>query len=132
MANGQIITTNGLKIVLNRTFKSSPDFLAPSKFKVGTGTTTPIESDTDLDTVITINGGNTKSFISGYPVLDETNIQSTIRTLLTSVEANGNSISEFGIFNEDGSPIMFSRSVFTAITKTSSVQISFVQKDKIE
>lgn len=132
MTTGNIITTDGLKITLNRTFKVSPDFLAPSKFKIGTGSTTPTDSDTDLDNVVAINGGNTKSFISGYPVLDEINIQSTIRTLLNSVEANGNSITEFGIFNEDGSPLMFSRSVFTAITKTASVQISFVQKDKIE
>ncbi len=96
---------------------------------MGTGTTTPIISDTDLDTVVAINGENTKSFVSGYPVLDETNFQATIRALINSVEANGNSITEFGLFNEDGSPLMFSRTVFTAITKTSSVEVSFVEKE---
>lgn len=129
MGNGQIITESGNLIQLHRTFIASPTLSAPSKFKVGTGTTTPDSSDTDLDNVVAINGGNTKSFVSGYPVLDETNLQSTIRCLINSVEANGNSITEFGLFNEDGSPLMFSRTVFTAITKTSSVEVSFVEKE---
>lgn len=126
---GQIITTDGLKIVLNRTFKSSPDLLAPSKFKVGTGTTNPVISDTDLETVVAIDGGNIKSFVSGYPVLDDTNLQATIRCLLNSLEANGNNLTEFGLFNEDGSPLMFSRTVFNPVNKTSSVEISFVEKE---
>lgn len=129
MSNGQIITNDGLKIVLNRTFKSSPDFLAPSEFKVGIGTTTPSDADTDLDNVVAIDGGNTKSFVSGYPVLDNTNLQATIRCFLTSLEANGNSLTEFGLFNEDGSPLMFSRTVFTPITKNNSIEVSFVEKE---
>lgn len=126
---GQIITTDGLKIILDRTFKSSPTLLPPSKFKVGVGTTDPTISDTDMESVVAINGGNTKSFVSGYPVLDETNLQATIRCLLNSLEANGNSLTEFGLFNEDGSPLMFSRTVFVPITKTSSIEISFVEKE---
>ena len=129
---GQKIVNNGRKIILNRAFKSSPDYLAPSKFKIGTGTTNPTTSDTDIETGVNINGGATKSFISGYPTLDETNIQSTIRCLLNAVEGNGNNITEYAIFNEDGTALMFSRAVFTPINKTSSVQVSFVQKDKIE
>ena len=112
-----------------RKFKAIPDYLAPSKFKVGTGTTTPVIGDTDLVNVVAINGGNTKSFVSGYPILDETNFQATIRAFLSSVEANGNSITEFGLFNEDGSQLMFSRTVFTDITKTSAVEIRIVEKE---
>ena len=130
MGTGQIITNSGLKIALNRTFKTNPDYLAPTKFKVGTGTTTPTSSDTDVESVVTINGGNTKSFVSGYPVLDETNFQATIRCLLDTTEANGNSLTEFGLFNEDASPLMFSRTVFTAISKTTSVQVSIIEKEK--
>ena len=132
MGNGTIITDNGLKISLNRTYKATPDYLAPSKFKIGTGTTTPVVSDTDVETGVNINGGATKIFVSGYPTLDETNMQATIRCLLTTTEGNANSITEFGLFNEDGSALMFSHAVFAAITKTSSVQVSFVQKDKFE
>ena len=131
MASGQVITNNGLKIALNRTFKATPDYLSPTKFKIGTGTTTPSTSDTDVETGVDINGGATKSFVTGYPILDETNMQSTIRCFLNSIEGNTNSITEFGIFNEDGTALMYSHSVFAAISKTTSVQISFVQKDKI-
>ena len=129
MATGQLITNNGLKISLNRTYKATPDYLAPTKFKIGTGTTTPTVSDTDVETGVNINGGATKSFVSGYPILDETNMQSTIRCFLDTTEANGNSLTEFGLFNEDGTPLMFSHAVFTAISKTTSVQVSFVEKE---
>ncbi|MCF7861154.1 hypothetical protein K9M79_02825 [Candidatus Woesearchaeota archaeon] len=118
--------------MLNRTFKATPDYLEPSVFKVGTGTGTPEVSDTDLGTAVIISGGAyIKDFISGYPILDETNLQATIRCFLNSLEANGNNLTEFGIFNEDGTPLMFSRAVHTAINKTSSVQIAYVEKDKL-
>lgn len=131
MANGNIVTTLGKKILLNRGLKATPDYSAPTKFSVGTGTGTPAAGDTALGTAVAINGGNYKSFVSGYPVLDETNIQVTIRCLLLSTEANGNSLTEFGLFNTDGTPKLFSRSVHTAITKTTSVQITYVEKDRI-
>jgi len=131
MATGQLITNNGLKISLNRTYKATPDYLAPTKFKIGTGTTTPTVSDTDVETGVNINGGATKSFVSGYPTLDETNMQVTIRCFLNTTEGNSNSITEFGLFNEDETPLMYSHAVFTAISKTTSVEVSFVQKDSI-
>jgi len=130
MANASLITNDGLKISLNRTYKSSPDYTIPSLFKVGVGTTTPAVTDTDVESVVAINGGNTKAFVSGYPVLDETNLQSTIRCLLLTTEANGNDLTEFGLFNTDVSPLMFSHAVFDLITKSTSVQVSFVQKDR--
>jgi len=132
MGTGSVVTNNGLKIVLNRAFKATPDYLAPTKFKIGTGTTTPDATDTDVETGVNINGGATKSFVSGYPTFDETNHQVTIRCFLTTVEGNTNNITELGLFNEDGTPLMYSHAVFTAISKTSSVEVSFVQKDKIE
>ena len=131
MGTGSIITKNGLKLALNRIFKATPDYLAPSKFKIGTGTTTPATSDTDVETGVNINGGATKSFVTGYPILDETNIQATIRCFLNTVEGNGNSLTELGLFNEDGTPLMYGHAVFTVISKTSSVEVSFVQKDNI-
>jgi len=131
MGNGTVITTNGVKIMLNRTYKATPDYLAPTKFKIGTGTTTPVVENTDVETGVNINGGATKSFVSGYPTLDETNMQATIRCYLDSTEGNGNSLTEFGLFNEDGSALMFSHAVFTAISKTTATEISFVQKDTI-
>ncbi|MHA1737868.1 MAG: hypothetical protein ACTSWD_04725 [Candidatus Heimdallarchaeota archaeon] len=130
MATGNVITNNGQLIMLNRTFKSSPDYSAPSVFKIGIGTTTPLIADTDVETGVNIDGGATKSFVSGYPILDEANLQATIRCLLDTTEGNGNSLTEFGLFNSDGTPKMFSHAVYTAITKTNKVLISFVEKDK--
>lgn len=127
---GNIITNNGALIQLHRTFTASPTITAPTVFKIGTGTTNPTVSDTDVETGVNINGGAIKSFVSGYPVLDTTNLQSTIRTTLDTTEGNGNSITEFALFNTDGTPLMFARAVFTAITKNNKVIVSFVEKDK--
>jgi len=131
MATGNVVTTNGQLIMLNRTFNAVPDYTAPTLFKIGTGTTAPVIGDTDVETGVNINGGATKAFVTGYPAIDETNKQVTIRCFLTSVEGNGNSLTEFGLFNTDGTPKMYSRAVYTAITKTSSTEVSFVQKDKL-
>lgn len=127
---GQIITNNGALIQLHRTFIALPTVSSPTLFKIGTGTTNPTILDTDVETGVNINGGATKGFVSGYPVLDTTNLQSTIRTILDTTEGNGNSLTEFALFNTDGTPLMFSRAVFTAITKNNKVIISFVEKDK--
>ena len=131
MANGQIFTTAGNKMVFNRAFKETPDYAAPTVFMMGTGTTTPAASQTALVTPVDLDGDNIKEFVSGYPTFDETNLQVTYRCFLNSLEANGNSLSEFGIFNEDASPIMISRTVFTPITKTAAVEISIIEKEKM-
>ena len=82
-------------------------------------------------TPVSIDGDNFKGFVSGYPVLNTTSIQSTIRCFLNSTEANGNALTEFGIVNSDGTPLMFSRAVHTVINKTSSNEITYIEKDKI-
>jgi len=127
---GTIITQEGQKIMLNRTFKSVPDYTAPTEFKVGTGTTNPTITDTDLETPVGIDGDNFKGVVAGYPVLDESNLQATIRCLLLSTEANGNDLTEFGLVNTDASRKLFSRAVHGAITKNNSTQIIYVEKDK--
>ena len=116
--------------MLNRTFKSSPDYTAPSLFKIGTGTTTPTISDTDLETPVNIDGDNFKSFVSGYPIINETNLDITFRCLVSTNEANGNSLTEFGIVNTDSTKKLFSRAVHTPISKTSGIIISYIEKDK--
>lgn len=132
MATGQIVTNIGKKIVMHRTFESAPTLTAPRYFKVGTGTNTPSLVDTDLQTAITIGGATKKAFVSGYPVLNDSNLEITTRCILLSTECNGNNITEFGIVNNDTSPLLFSRSVFNSITKTASVQVIFVEKDLIQ
>lgn len=130
MTTGNIITNNGALIQLHRTFIASPTISAPTVFKIGTGTTAPTVLDTDVETGVNINGGATKGFVAGYPVLDSTNLQATTRASLDTTEGNGNAITEFATFNTDGTPLMFDRSVSTAITKNNKVIVSFVKKDK--
>jgi hypothetical protein len=131
MATGQIFSNEGLKLMLNRAFKETPDYTAPTRFKVGTGTTTPAIAQTDLVADVTIDADEWKDLATGYPSIDETNLQVTIRGIILSTEANGNSLTEFGVFNSDVSPIMISRTVHTAISKTTSVQIAYVEKEKL-
>jgi hypothetical protein len=55
MAGGKF-TDNGVKIVMERTFESSPSYAEPTKFKAGVGTTAADITDTDLETPIPITG----------------------------------------------------------------------------
>lgn len=132
MANGVIWTTDGNEVTLNRTFKASPDYTAPSKLKVGTGDTTPTSSDTDLQTEVELTSGvYYVDFSTGYPSLDESSLQVTIRSFINSLQANGSSLAEFGIFNNDATKKMVSRAVHTPITKTTAVEVSYVSKNKL-
>ncbi len=125
MGNGAIYSISGMVGLQNRGYKSSPDYTVPSRFGIGTGTTTPAVGDRSLDTAITAwsSGSDFKNFSSGYPTFDETNQKITVRGFVASTEANGNSITEYGDFNTDGAPNISSRIVFTPITKTSTVQV---------
>ena len=129
MATNNLITTNGRNIMLNRAFKSVPDYTAPSQFKVGTGTTTPSIGDTNLTTTVAINGGNSKNITT--ITIDETNMMvTTISNLATTEPATQPvSLTEFGIVNTDGTSLLWSRSVHTAIAKTSSDALIYIQKD---
>lgn len=128
---GSIITNKGKEIILDRTFNVSPTRSTVSQFKIGTGTTEPTVSDTDLETPVNIDGDNFKNFVTGYPILDLINMQVTFRGLVLSTEANGNSLTEFGTVNSDGSPLLFSRSTHTQINKTSSIEIAYIEKNLI-
>jgi hypothetical protein len=126
---GQVVTNGGRRLMQNRTFNSSPTITTPSLFSVGTGSTLPQVTDSMLQTPVIITGGSyTKIFITGYPTFDVPNIVTTISCQLLTTDANGNSLTEFGILNTDGSPVLFSHCTHMAITKTTSTQVIYVQK----
>ena len=126
-----LVTNAGKKLALNRTWKATPDYTAPTVFKIGTDSTAPAVTDTDLGTAVNINGSDTKVFVTSYPVLDETNHQVTIRCIANSTEANGDTLVEFGLANTDGTELLYSHSTHTAVSKTSSIEVVYVQKDKL-
>ena len=130
--SGGLVTNQGAKVMLNRTYKETPDYLAPTQFKIGTGTTDANLTDTDLETPVTIDATAFKDFVVGYPTIDETNFVTTIRCFVASTEANGNEITEFGIVNEDATKKLISRDVFTAISKADTDEIVFIQKDTLD
>lgn len=128
MTSGAVITKNGFNAFLNRAFKSTPDNTVPSRFAIGTGSNTPSETDTGLQTQINAwnSGSNYKNYNSGYPSFDTANQQVTVQGFVPSSQANGNSIFEYADVNTDGTPVYCSRVVLpSAITKTSGVQIYF-------
>ena len=84
---------------------------------MGTGTNTPAVGDTDMQTPVNINGTEFKNFVTGFPTLDTTNMIATARCFVATTEANGNSLTEFGIINTDGTPLLFSHAVHTAISE---------------
>jgi hypothetical protein len=131
MTNGSVMLDVGRVAALHRIFQTAPSETAPQSFKVGTGTSTPVSTDTDLTTPINIGASPTKAVSGGYPIFDTTNFVCTSRGLVDTTECNGSSISEFALCNQDVSPIVFSKVVFTPIAKTSSVQIIFLSKDQI-
>jgi len=54
-----ILTNSGKIVVMNRAYKSSPDYTAPANFRVGINNGTPVAADTDLDYAVPISDGTT-------------------------------------------------------------------------
>ncbi len=125
MANSAVYTISGFVGLLNRGYKSSPDYTVPSRFGIGTGTTTAETSDTLIETPITSwsSGSDFKNFVGGYPVFDEVKETVKVQGFIASTEANGNSITEYGDFNTDSDPNISSHIIFTGVTKTNLVQV---------
>lgn len=123
MAYGAEFTKDGFNAMLDKFFNPISTTTIPSQFKIGTGTDTPSQLDTDLQTPITAwNGGTDFKDFNLTPVIDTANQKVTTQSYISSTEANGNTITEYGEFNTDGTPLMISRAVFIGITKTVAVQ----------
>ncbi|KKN09351.1 hypothetical protein LCGC14_1047410 [marine sediment metagenome] len=127
------ITEDGRNLMLNRMYLETPDSSAPAVFAIGTDTTEPTINDTALGTIIQGWSGSSdfKVFVSGYPILNTTKKEVTIRGFVSTTEANGSSIAETGNFNTDGTRVMDTRNTFTAVSKDSNKQIAFIWKHRI-
>ena len=129
MTNDSVITNSGKVIMLNRTYKASPDYTAPAVFQVGTGQTTPSISATGLTTPLTIGASTVKTFVTNYPTIDETNKEVTIRGYLSSTECNGQNIDGSGIRSQTGG--LFSLDKFNSESKSSTDEFVWVWVDRL-
>jgi len=120
MANGDVVTNNGRLLLMQRLFSANQT--AVSQFAVGTGTTTPTNADTAMQTAVLSNIALT----SGYPVFDAANNKATIRGFLSTTQANSNSLTEFGLNNTDGTNVLFDHHVHNAITKNNTTEVAYV------
>jgi len=73
-----------------------------------------------------------KDFTSGYPTVDETNMEIVTESYLNSVEGNGFLINGVGTFNTDTSVLMQDAFQFTAISKSNSEEIIFEIKNRLK
>ena len=120
-----VYTISGMVSLLNRGYKTTPTYSVPSRFGIGTGTTTVADTDRALETPITSWSGASdfKNFVSGHPIFDEATQEVQVQGYIASTEANGEVITEYGDFNTDSAPLISSHVVFTGITKTNAVQV---------
>jgi hypothetical protein len=125
MSNGAVLVKGGKNVMLQRHLMATPTYTAPTKFGIGTGTTTPLEADTALTTKISAwsGGSDYKTVLAGYPTFNESSKKSTVRCYVMSTEANGNTITEAGLFNTDGTPKLCDHHVFTGVVKNSSTEL---------
>ncbi|MCK5609029.1 hypothetical protein KAR91_44555 [Candidatus Pacearchaeota archaeon] len=105
--------------ILNMLFGLKSDKKVDS-FKVGTGTTTPANSDTDLETQV----GSVAAMVAGYPIVDESNHKITLRGYLDSATLNGNDLTEIAWCDEDGE--ILTREVTDPNSKSSSDEFAYV------
>lgn len=74
------------------------------------------------------NDDYTKIFESGYPTVNETAKQVTVRTRLSTVDSNGYFITEHGLLNTDVSALLMARDTFTGYSKTNTDELIFSEK----
>ena len=125
MSNGAVMTNSGVIVIFHRGFTASPTITAPTRFKIGTGTTTPAITDSNLDTpIVAWNAASDyKNYVVDYPVFGTVSDTVTVRGFIGASQANGNVVTEYADFNTDATPMCCSRQVFTGITKSNEVQV---------
>jgi len=73
-----------------------------------------------------------KDFTSGYPTVDETNMEIVTESYLNSLEANGFLINGVGTFNTDTSVLMQDAFQFTGISKSNTDELIFEIKNRLK
>lgn len=98
-----IITNNGKKVILNRAFKSTPDYTTQSKFKIGRGQATPIVTDTDLTEPIPISGTESVDDCETADWTDSTDMTSSLNSTTFKEGSNGLNLTKDGTSSANAS-----------------------------
>lgn len=89
-------------------------------FRIGTGTTAPVSSNTALQTPVNISSGVTQKAIDGFDFPATNKVRFNMS--LTSAQGNGNEITEYGLYLEDD--VLFARVVLPPFNKTSAASLN--------
>ncbi|MFZ5985515.1 MAG: hypothetical protein ACOYWZ_00090 [Bacillota bacterium] len=120
MSNGAVATNIGKQIALHR-LGGDASLTEVSVFDIGTGTNTPAATDTTLQIPLSLN----KPFLTGYPTYNDIDRRIIIRGQIFSTEANGNTLTEVGVFNNDATKKLFARHVHDGIVKNNLTEIIY-------
>lgn len=109
-----MVLTTSLLTQFRTNLKSDVDTLF-THGAIGTDSTTPTAGDTALGTEV---------FRDARDDFDDSATATVVASLnVGTTEANGNSIAEYGWFNDASSGTMWTRDTITTITKTSDVEL---------
>lgn len=91
-----------------------------------------VAGDVVLDLVRTWQFSDTvQDFVAGYPALDYTKMEATMRCYLPTTVANGFDISGVGIVNEDTTRLLMSEATTTSESKSALDEFVYIFKERI-
>lgn len=89
-------------------------------FRIGTGTTTPVSSNTALQTPVNISAGVTQKAVDSFDFPATNKVRFTMS--LTNAQGNGNALTEYGLYTADD--VLFARVVVPPFSKTSAAALT--------
>ena len=72
-----------------------------------------------------------ENVLTGYPIIDTTNLEVEYRVYLNTLKANGFDINGIGIFNTDTPAKLFSEDTYTAESKSQTDTFTYIIKDRL-
>lgn len=69
--------------------------------------------------------------VSTYPTVSTTTLEETHRVYISSTSANGYLLTEMGVFNTDGTPLLSIRGTFSSLSKSNTDELIIVVKNKL-
>lgn len=74
----------------------------------------------------------TKDFVEDFPTLELSKRQATVRSFVSTVEANGFSLNRYGHTNTDATPKLLGSDSFPDESKSRFDEIAFIVRDRVE